>query len=127
LLRNYPSSQSVGAGALYLHGAGHFHPSNVIDNEFLCSLDIGIDPGWVEERVGILERRTTLSLDYIRTTRNADTRAAAEASKTSSVEMGNKLVSGIGVLWTSTGERSNSPDRSPERESSMTKGTPRDP
>lgn len=73
---------------LYLHGLGHFHPNNVIDNEFLCSLDIGIDPGWVEERVGILERRTTLSLDYIRTTRNTDTRAAAEASTTSSVEMG---------------------------------------
>jgi hypothetical protein len=39
-----------------------FHPSNVIDNEFLCSLEVGIDPGWVEERVRILDRRTTLSL-----------------------------------------------------------------
>jgi 3-oxoacyl-[acyl-carrier-protein] synthase-3 len=77
---------------LYLHSVGHFHPNNVIDNEFLCSLDIGIDPGWVEERVGILERRTTLSLDYIRTTRNADTRAAAEASSTSSIEMGKQAV-----------------------------------
>lgn len=73
---------------LYLHGIGHSHPHNVIDNTFLASLDIGIDLAWVEERVGILERRTTMSLDYLRTTRNADTRAAAEASTTSTTEMG---------------------------------------
>lgn len=73
---------------LYLHSVGHFHPENVIDNAFLGSLDIGIDAGWVEERVGILERRTTMSLDYIRTTRNIDTRAAAEAATTSTMEMG---------------------------------------
>jgi 3-oxoacyl-[acyl-carrier-protein] synthase-3 len=72
---------------LYLHGVGHFHPENVIDNPFLCSLDIGVDPGWVEERVGILERRTTLSLDYIRQTRNLDARAATEGSTTSTIEM----------------------------------------
>lgn len=72
---------------LYLHSVGHFHPENVIDNAFLCSLDIGVDHGWVEERVGILERRTTLSLDYIRKTRNLDTRAAAEGSTTSTSEM----------------------------------------
>ncbi|GAC1700288.1 MAG: ketoacyl-ACP synthase III [Candidatus Acidiferrum sp.] len=72
---------------LYLHGIGHFHPETVIDNPFLSSLDIGIDLGWVEERVGILERRTTLSLDYIRQTRNIDTRAAAEAATTTTAEM----------------------------------------
>jgi 3-oxoacyl-[acyl-carrier-protein] synthase-3 len=72
---------------LYLHSIGHFHPENVIDNAFLSSLDIGVDPGWVEERVGILERRTTLSLDYIRQTRNLDARAAAEGSTTSTTEM----------------------------------------
>jgi 3-oxoacyl-[acyl-carrier-protein] synthase III len=72
---------------LYLHGIGHSHPSTVIDNRFLSSLDIGVDPAWVEERVGILERRTTMSLDYIRHTRNADTRAAAEGSTMSTMEM----------------------------------------
>lgn len=72
---------------LYLHSVGHFHPENVIDNEFLCSLDIGVDAEWVEERVGIVERRTTLSLDYIRHTHNLDTRAAAEGSTTSTMEM----------------------------------------
>jgi len=72
---------------LYLHGIGHFHPENVIDNDFLCSLDIGVDAAWIEERVGILERRTTLSLDYIRRTRNADARAAVEGATTSTTEM----------------------------------------
>jgi 3-oxoacyl-[acyl-carrier-protein] synthase-3 len=32
------------------------------------------------ERVGIRSRRTTLPLDYIRTTHNRDARAAAEAT-----------------------------------------------
>lgn len=72
---------------LYLHSVGHFHPETVIDNEFLSSLDIGVDSDWIEERVGILERRTTLSLDYIRQTRNADTRAASEGATTSTIEM----------------------------------------
>ena len=72
---------------LYLHSLGHFHPESVIDNSFLCSLDIGVDPDWIEERVGITERHTTLSLEYIRQTRNADTRAAAEGSTTSTTEM----------------------------------------
>jgi 3-oxoacyl-[acyl-carrier-protein] synthase-3 len=72
---------------LYLHGIGHFHPETVIDNAFLCSLDIGVDSAWIEERVGIAERRTTLSLDYIRQTRNADARAAAEGATTSTMEM----------------------------------------
>ena len=75
---------------LYLHGVGHFHPDTVIDNAFLCSLDAGIDADWIEERVGIRERRTTLPLDYIRRTRNADTRGAAEASTTSTVDMARK-------------------------------------
>jgi 3-oxoacyl-[acyl-carrier-protein] synthase-3 len=65
---------------LYLHGLGHFHPENVIDNAFLESLDIGTNNEWIIERVGIRERRTVLSLDYIRETSNADPRAAHEAS-----------------------------------------------
>lgn len=65
---------------LYIHGIGHFHPENVIDNAFLESLDIGTTDEWILERVGIRERRTVLPLDYIRETRNADPRAAHEAS-----------------------------------------------
>ena len=64
---------------LHLHGVGHFHPEVEITNRFLEELDIGTSEGWIVERVGILSRRTTLPLDYIRTTRNRDPRAAAQA------------------------------------------------
>ncbi|HUK34219.1 MAG TPA: ketoacyl-ACP synthase III [Vicinamibacterales bacterium] len=73
---------------LYLHGLGHFHPENEIDNAFLESLDIGTDNEWILERVGIRSRRTVLPLDYIRGTRNADVRAAAEASLYTAAQVG---------------------------------------
>jgi 3-oxoacyl-[acyl-carrier-protein] synthase-3 len=67
-------------GPLYLHGLGHFHPENVIDNAFLEALDIGTNNEWILERVGIAQRRTVLPLDYIRRTKNSDVRAAEEAA-----------------------------------------------
>lgn len=71
-------------------GAGHFHPSTVIDNAFLESLDIGTNDEWIMERVGIQTRRTVLPLDYIRKTRNADPRAAREAAQYTAVDLGEK-------------------------------------
>lgn len=73
---------------LWLHGMGHFHPENEICNRFLEELDIGTTDQWILERVGIRVRRTLLSLDYIRETRNRDLRAAAEASTSTTAEMG---------------------------------------
>jgi 3-oxoacyl-[acyl-carrier-protein] synthase-3 len=72
---------------LYLHALGHFHPETILDNNFLSSLDIGVDAKWIEDRVGIIERRTTLPLEYLRETRNQDPRAAAEAAHTTSTQM----------------------------------------
>jgi 3-oxoacyl-[acyl-carrier-protein] synthase III len=74
--------------SLYLHGIGHFHPEHVIDNAFLESLELGTTDAWIMERVGIRTRRTVLSLDYIKRTRNADPRAAAEASSYGHAELG---------------------------------------
>lgn len=73
---------------IYIHGMGHFHPDNVIDNGFLEELDIGTSNDWIMDRVGIRSRRTVLDLDYIRETRNQDVRAAAEASMYSNRETG---------------------------------------
>lgn len=73
---------------LYIHGAGHFHPENIIDNSFLESLDIGVDSEWILERVGIRTRHTVLPLDYIRHTRNADIRDVGEAALYSNAEIG---------------------------------------
>ena len=75
---------------LFVHGLGHFHPENVIDNAFLESLDIGTTQEWILERVGIRERHTVLPLDYLRQTRNADVRAAQEAARYSNVETGRR-------------------------------------
>ena len=72
---------------LYLHALGHFHPDTILDNHFLSSLDIGVDVKWIEDRVGIVERRTTLPLDYLRATRNQDPRAASEAAHTTPTQM----------------------------------------
>lgn len=73
---------------LYLHGLGHFHPENVITNRFISELDIGSDEEWIMERVGIAERRTSLPLDYIRSTKNRDPRSASEASIHTRAEAG---------------------------------------
>ncbi len=71
---------------LYIHGMGHSNPENVIDNRFLEELDIGTNNDWIMQRTGIQTRRTVLSLDYIRETRNQDVRAAIEASQYSNIE-----------------------------------------
>ncbi|UQA60963.1 3-oxoacyl-ACP synthase III family protein [Polyangium aurulentum] len=75
---------------LFLHGLGHFHPENCIDNAFLTELDIGTTDLWIRERVGIEVRRTVLPLDYIRTTKNRDLRAAQEAARYTNAETGRR-------------------------------------
>jgi len=73
---------------VFLHGLGHFHPENEITNQFLEDLDIGTDDQWIMERVGIRSRRTVMSLDYIRATRNVDPRGAMEAAEYTNAELG---------------------------------------
>ena len=74
--------------SLRLLGLGHSHPENEITNRFLEDLDIGTSDEWILERTGIRSRRTSLALDYIRETRNADPRAAIEAAEVSNAELG---------------------------------------
>jgi 3-oxoacyl-[acyl-carrier-protein] synthase III len=76
------------AGDLYIHGVGHFHPESEIDNAFLTSLNIGTDDAWIMERVGIRSRRTVLSLDYIRRTRNAHPEDAGAFSSHTNAQTG---------------------------------------
>src|SRR4030042_1700046 len=75
---------------LYLHGIGHFHPENEITNKFIDELDIGTSDEWIIERTGIRSRRTVLSLDFIRVTRNQDIRAATEAAVYTNTELGRR-------------------------------------
>lgn len=83
---NQQTNKPIEQYKLYLHGMGHFHPENVISNKFLEELDIGTSEEWILERVGIHTRYTALPLDYIRTTRNKDPRAALEAALYSNAE-----------------------------------------
>jgi len=73
---------------IYIHGMGHFHPPNIIDNKFLEDLDIGTNDTWIIERVGINKRYTVLPLDYIKSTRNQDTRGAIEAAEFTNAQTG---------------------------------------
>ncbi|HLZ18074.1 MAG TPA: ketoacyl-ACP synthase III [Smithellaceae bacterium] len=75
---------------LYLHGMGHFNPENVISNQFLEDLDIGTSGEWILDRVGIVNRRTVLPLEYIRQTKNADFRAAFEVRQYRNADMAAK-------------------------------------
>ncbi|MBI5505357.1 MAG: ketoacyl-ACP synthase III [Deltaproteobacteria bacterium] len=76
--------------SVFLHGLGHFHPENEITNAFLEELDLGTTDSWIMERVGIRSRRTTLPLDYIRSTRNRDPRGAMEATLYTHAESGRR-------------------------------------
>src|ERR1700728_3244785 len=82
---------------LFLHGLGHFHPENEIDNAFLEALDIGTSDQWILDRVGIKSRRTVLPLDYIRATKNRDLRGAAEAALYSNAEIHFLEMMGLGL------------------------------
>lgn len=54
---------------LFVTAMGHHVPSNVLDNAFFDSLDIGSDAQWIEDRVGIRERRSVLRPEEIRALR----------------------------------------------------------
>ncbi len=73
---------------LYLHAMGHFHPENIISNQFLEDLDIGTTEEWILERVGIQNRRTILPLDYIRQTKNINPLEAFAVRQYKNAQMG---------------------------------------
>lgn len=67
---------------------GVCHPTTSIDNHFLEALDVGTNAQWIEEKIGILERVTTLSAEYIKTTRNQDPRMAREVASMNVTDLG---------------------------------------
>lgn len=73
---------------LHILGMGVSHPTTSIDNHFLEALDVGTNVRWIEEKIGILKRVTTLSEEYIKTTRNQDPRMAREVASMSATDLG---------------------------------------
>ncbi len=71
---------------MYIHGMGHYHPANIIDNAFLEALNIGTDDEWITSRVGIKERRTILDLNYIKDTYNKEPQLAYQHMEISSAK-----------------------------------------
>jgi 3-oxoacyl-[acyl-carrier-protein] synthase-3 len=67
---------------------GESHPTTSIDNQFLEALDVGTNAQWIEEKIGILERVTTLPIDYIKATRNQDPRMAREVASATPTDLG---------------------------------------
>jgi len=65
---------------LYLHSAGHAHPSNTISNDFLATLVPHASPDQILRRFGILYRRSVLALSYIRETLNQDSKRAQDVA-----------------------------------------------
>ncbi len=77
---------------LYIHGAGHFHPNNVISNDFLESLNIGTTDDWIMDRVGIKTRRTVMDLNYIKSTQNHVINKEKQNIEFTSAQMGAKAI-----------------------------------
>ncbi len=75
---------------LQILGIGHYHPSEVIDNKFIESLNVGTTAEWIIEKIGIETRLSSLPLEYIRETRNQDPRRASEAALETPTDMGVK-------------------------------------
>ena len=73
---------------LYINSMGHFFPENLIDNQFLEDLDIGTNNEWIVERVGIRNRRTVMSLDYLKNTKNTDPSLSGKNSDYSNAQSG---------------------------------------
>lgn len=72
---------------LSLLGIGCAHPATSISNRFLEELDVGTSAAWIEEKIGVLERVTTLPIEYIQDTRNSDPAMAAMVSKQSVTDL----------------------------------------
>jgi 3-oxoacyl-[acyl-carrier-protein] synthase-3 len=65
---------------LYILGIRCAHPEIEISNQFLESLGIESSAEWIREKLGIEDRRTTLPLDYIARTHNANPRQALKVA-----------------------------------------------
>src|SRR5690606_14997888 len=75
---------------LYIHGAGHYHPENIIDNAYLEALGIETTNEWILERVGINKRRTVMDLEDLKRTHNQE--IGETKVNESSAEMGAKAI-----------------------------------
>jgi 3-oxoacyl-[acyl-carrier-protein] synthase III len=65
---------------LYITGISSFHPKEIIDNSFIEAMDTGTNAEWIVEKIGVHNRVTTLSKDYILKTKNSSPELALQNS-----------------------------------------------
>ncbi|MCB0319839.1 MAG: hypothetical protein KDD60_02870 [Bdellovibrionales bacterium] len=73
---------------LSILGMGTAFPSHSIDNPFIEDLEIGTNEEWILSKIGIEKRLSSLPIDYILETRNADPRKAASFAETTTTDLG---------------------------------------
>lgn len=69
-------------------GMGSANPSTVIDNEFLEGLKTGTTAAWINEKIGIKERLSSLPLSYIESTKNINPAEAIKVANTNPTKLG---------------------------------------
>ncbi len=69
-------------------GMGYCHPNTIINNKFLEDLGIESSAAWIEEKIGILERRSVLPLEYIKATKNQEPGKAEAVMEMTVASMG---------------------------------------
>jgi 3-oxoacyl-[acyl-carrier-protein] synthase III len=77
---------------LSLIAMGSVSATTVINNHFLEGLETGTNAEWIEEKIGVIERVSTLPLEYIRTTRNREVRQSASLALESTSTLGVKAI-----------------------------------
>lgn len=75
------------SSALYLHSIGYAHPKTEVSNDFIIGLGADTNEQWIQEKLGICCRRSVLSLEYIKNTKNQKPTKAIEFSQSSPTEL----------------------------------------
>jgi len=86
---------------LYILGMSSHHPTETIDNQFIEDLDVGTNREWIEQKIGVITRVTTLNAQYIKVTKNQDPQEAGRIGTMNSAQLGavaaGKLLSSLNI------------------------------
>lgn len=73
---------------MYIVSMGSAHPEGRIDNAFLEEINAECSAAWIIDKIGIESRATSLPLDYIRETLNAEPQRAPSVATASATSLG---------------------------------------
>jgi 3-oxoacyl-[acyl-carrier-protein] synthase III len=73
---------------LHIVGMGSAHPDEFLTNEFITNLDVGTNSEWIEAKIGIKTRVTSLKKEYIHETKNSDPTQSIKFATSDAVKLG---------------------------------------